>query len=194
MRLLNQLLNRPSYPSEYSDPNDLRAIWKNYIDQWPDNNVRYHCWKPASLLPAPRWAVKRAMKLVYTELPEPIDWTVYSAFFMEFADLALHLSAEEYSIIEKFRKSRIIWCGKEKKHDPLLMYMLPLNTAYTIDHLVDMITGARDGFRRSPTWDPVDADDNELNAVHRIVVKSTRDFASLIQEWRFFTLSIGRSQ
>jgi len=196
MRLLNQFLGRGSNPPEYSDPDELRAIYYDYINQWPENHSRYQCWKPASLLPAPKWAIKRAMKLRYAEWPEPIDWTVFSVFFMEFADLALHLSEKQYSAIEEFRKQRIVSCGMHNKHDPLLFYSLSSTLAAStpIEHVIKMITAARDGLRRSSTWNPVEVDDNELDAVRRIVVESTTDFAVLIQEWRFYILSIGRDR
>ena len=196
MGILNRLLNLGSIQSDYSAPHELRVIWDSYSDQWPDNNDRYGCWKPASLLPAPKWAVKRAMKLCYAEWPEPIDWTVFSAFFMEFVDLGLHLPQEKYDAIENFRKRRIKCCGKEDKLDPLLMFRLSSTLAVTcpIEHSNQEIIQIRDGLRRSAAWEPVDVDDDELDAVRRILLESTVDFASLIQEWRFYILSISRDQ
>jgi hypothetical protein len=138
------------------------------------------------------------MKLGYAEWPEPIDWTVYSSFFMEFVDLALHLPQEKYDAIENFRKRRIKCCGKEKedKHDPLLMFRLSstLAVACPIEHSNQEIIQIRDGLRRSAAWEPVDVDDDELDAVRQILLESTVDFASLIQEWRFYILSIGRDR
>jgi hypothetical protein len=196
MGLLNQLLCRGTGQSDYSAPDALRAICNDYTDQWPDNNVRYHCWKPTSLLPAPKWAVKSAMKLGYAEWPEPIDWTVFSAFFMEFVDLALHLPQEKYAAIEKFRTRHIESCATDDRHDPLLAFKLSstLAVSYPIEECIKKIIRARDELRRSGTWDPVDVDDNELDAVRRIVVESATEFATLIQEWRFYILSIGRDQ
>ncbi len=89
--LFSRLLRWASSQPDYSSPRVLRAIWDGYCDQWPDNNERYSCWKPDSILPAPKWVIKRAMKLCYAEQPEAIDWTTYSGYFMEFVDLALHL-------------------------------------------------------------------------------------------------------
>lgn len=196
MGILNQLLNRGSDKSEYSAPHELMAIWNDYSDQWPDNNDRYKCWKPASVLPAPKWAIKRAMKLAYAEWPEPIDWTVFSSFFMEFVDLALHLPQEKYDAIENFRKRRIKCCGKEDNHDSLLRFRLSSTLAVSclIEHSKQKIIQIRDGMRRSAAWEPVDVDDYELDVVRRILLESTADFATLIQEWRFYILSIGRDQ
>ncbi len=198
LQVRNTATEKRSDYLDSSHPDALRVIWNNYIDQWPDNNIRYQCWKPVSLLPAPRSAVKRAMKMVYAELPEPIDYTVYSAFYMEFADLALHLPDEKFAKIEKFRKSRVKCCGKETNEDPLLTYMchlLPTNASmYRIEDLTKYITDAKEGFKRSITWDPIDVDDNDLETVHQIVVESTVDFATLIQEWRSYIQSIGRDQ
>ena len=196
MGILNRLLNWGSSQSDYSAPHELRAIWDNYSDQWPDNNERYVCWKPASVLPAPKWAIKRAMKLCYAEWPEPIDWTVFSAFFMEFVDLALHLPQEKYDAIEKFRKRGIMRCGEEYKHDPLLMFRLSSTLAVfgSIEQSNQEIIQIRDGLRRSAAWDPVDVDDYELDVVRRILLESTAEYATLIQEWRFYILSIGRDQ
>ncbi|MCX7425451.1 MAG: hypothetical protein NTW96_07480 [Planctomycetia bacterium] len=196
MGILNQLLSWGSGHSDYSAPHELRAIWNDYSDQWPENNERYECWKPASVLPAPKWAVKRAMKLRYAEWPEPIDWNVFSAFFMEFADLALHLPQGKYDAIANFRKRRISCCGKEDKHDPLLPYRpsSALAASYQIEQCNQEIIEVRDGLRPSVAWEPVDVNDHELDVVRRILVESTADFASLIQEWRFYILSIGRDQ
>ncbi len=196
MGILNRFLNLGFIQSVYSAPHELMAIWDSYSDQWPDNNERYRCWKPASLLPAPKWAVKRAMKLGYAAWPEPIDGLVFEAFFMEFIDLALHLPQKKYNAIENFRMRCIKSCGKEDKHDPLLMFRLFNSLAHfrSIERSNQDIIKVRDGLRRSTTWDPVDVDDNELDAVRQILLESTVEFASLIQEWRFYILSIGRDQ
>jgi len=196
MGILNRLLGCGPGRSDYSAPHELRAICEEYSDQWPENNERYKCWKPSSLLPAPKWAVKRAMKLCYAEWPGPIDWTVFSAFFMEFVDLALHLPQEKYDAIENFRKRRIRFCGEEVKEDPLLMLRLFSNLAVVcpIEQSNQDIIRIRDGLRRSAAWEPVDVDDSELDSVRRILLESTADFAALIQEWRFYILSIGRDR
>jgi hypothetical protein len=190
MSILKQILGRESY----STRDELRVIWNDYSDRWPDNNDRYACWKPASILPAPKWAVIRAIKLGYAEWPEPIDWTVFSAFFMEFVDLAVHLPQEKYEVIERFRKRRVLCAGREDTHDPLLGYRLSstLAPSYPIEKCYQDIIRIRDGVRRSVAWDPVDADDSELDAVRQILLESAVDSASLIQEWRFYILSIGR--
>ena len=62
------------------------------------------------------------------------------------------------------------------------------NPSYFAAGIEDIIS-ARDGLR-----DPVDVEDNELDAVRRILVESATEFATLIQEWRFYILSIGRDQ
>ncbi len=198
MSILKQLLARVACHSVSADPDGWETSYKDYFNQWPENNTRYHGWKPASLLPAPKWAIKRAMKLDYALWPEPIDRTVFGVFFMEFVDLALHLPPEKYAVIEKYRKRRIPY-GSNQKHympDPLLAYRLSsfLAAAYETEYIVKKIIAARDGFRRTPTWDPLEVDDNELDAVREIVVESTTDFATLIQEWRLYILSIGRDQ
>src|ERR1035437_4585126 len=124
MGIINQLLSGSSGLPEYSDPNELRTIWNSYCNNWPDNNQRYDCWKPASVLPAPKWAVKQAIKLCYAEWPMPIDWDIFACFFMEYVDLALHLPQEKYDIIKNFSKQRIMCGGKEYKTDPLLTFKL----------------------------------------------------------------------
>jgi len=180
---------------KYSAPDELRVIWNDYSDRWPDNNERYAQWKPASILPAPKWAVMRAIKLAYAEWPRPIDWTVFEGFFMEFVDLALHLPQEKYELIERFRKRRVLCCGREDTHDPLFGYMLSIpSSLYSIEKCYQDIIKIRDGMRRSAAWDPVDADDSELDAVRQILLESAVDFASFIQEWRHYILSIGRDR
>lgn len=173
----------------------LREICHTYIDEWPENNESYTHWKPDTVLPAPKWVVKRAMKLCYAEWPEPIDWTVYSFFFTEFADLALHLPADDYAQIESFRKGRIVRAGLEREH-PLLTFTQSstLAIASTIQYLMDDIVRIRDGVRRSRVWDPIDAGDNEVDNVRRILLESAVEFGSLTQEWRFYILSIGREK
>jgi hypothetical protein len=196
MSILKQLLGRECPQEKYSARDELRVIWNDYFDRWPDNNERYVCWKPTSILPAPKWAVFRAIKLVYAERPEPIDWPVFSAFFMEFVDLARHLSEEKYEVIERFRKRRVLCAGKEGTYDPLLQYRLTsaLAPSYPIEKCYKDIIRVRDGVRRSVAWNPVDADDSELDAVRQILLESTVDFAVLIQEWRLYILSIGRDR
>jgi hypothetical protein len=196
MGILNRLLNWGSTQPDYADPDELRAVWDRYCEQWPDNNDRFKGWKPASILPAPKWAIKRALKLCYAEWPEPIDWTIFRAFFMEFVDLALHLPQERYDAIEKFRKGRINCCGRENKHDPLLDFrLLPSTGCFPgIEDSNKWIIRIRDGFRRSKVWDPVDANDHELDVVRQILLESTTEFFTLIEEWRFYILSIGRDQ
>jgi hypothetical protein len=193
MGILNRLLG---WGPDYSDPHELRAIFDSYCDQWPDNNERYDCWKPASVLPAPKWVVKQAMKLCYAEWPMPIDWIAFAAFFTEFVDLALHLPQEKYDAIENFRKRRINCYGKENKYDPFLMFKpsSALAVSCPIEYNNQNIIRIRDGLRRSEAWEPVDVDDYELEAVRLIVLESTTNFATLIQEWRFYILSIGRDQ
>jgi hypothetical protein len=113
---------------------------------------------------------------------------------MEFVDLALHLPQEKYDTIESFRKRRIRFGGKE--HDPLLIHMLSSSLAFgwTVEYSNQKIIRIRDGLRRSAAWKPVDVDDYELDAVRRILLESTVEFSTLIQEWRFYILSIGRDQ
>ena len=194
MSILRQLLGREASQEKYSAPDELRIIWNEYSARWPDNNNRYACWKPASILPAPKWAIIRAIKLGYAEWPKPIDRNVFSAFFMEFVDLAVHLPQEKYEVIDRFRKRRVLCGGTEDTHDPLLLYTLnsTLAPSYPVEECYQDIIRIRDGVRRSAAWDPADADDSELNAVRQILLESTVDFASLIQEWRFYILSIGR--
>jgi hypothetical protein len=196
MGILNRLLGKETDQSDYSAPHMLRAIGSTYFEQWPENSERYKCWKPASILPAPKWAVKRAMKLCYAEWPEPIDWGIFSPFFMEFVDLALHLPQEQYNIIDAFRKRRIMCGGKENGYDPLLDFSQSstLAVACTSEQCNEDIINVRDTLRRSIAWDPVDAEDHELDAVRRIVLESTVEYATLIQEWRFYILSIGRDR
>jgi hypothetical protein len=152
------------------------------------------CWKPLSILPAPKWAVKRAIKLCYAEWPEPINWTTFSGFFMEFADLALHLSQEDYVLVEKLRKSRFRRFGEECSHDPLLMYRLQSGTAalFPIENSAQLIIQIRDGLRRSTAWEPFDVDSDELEVIRRVLLESTTEYATLIQEWRLYIVSIGR--
>lgn len=196
MGFFNQL--RGFSQPDYSEPHVLRAIWNKYCDQWPDNHERYKCWKPVSVLPAPKWAIKHAIKLCYAEWPEPIDWNVFGSFFMEFVDLALHLPQEKYDAIEKFRKQRIMSFDEEKKNDPLLDFRFSLSSnlavAWTVEESNQEILHIREGLQRSVAWDPVDVKDYELDDIRRILLESTTEFATLIQEWRFYILSIGRDQ
>jgi hypothetical protein len=193
MNILYKLLGRGSKKPDYSTAT-LRALWEIYSDQWPDNNTR--CWKPTSFLPAQKSAIKRAAKLCYAEWPEPVDWTVYSAFFMEFTDLALHLPEEKYRAIENFRKCRILTFGEESKHDPLLHFTLSstLAVSHTVEHCNQAIINVRDRLRRSQVWAPVGVDDEAIGVIRSILLESTVEFASLINEWQFFILSIGRDK
>lgn len=196
MGILSRLFETLTGHPDYADPVLLREISRTYIDEWPDNNERYKRWKPDTILPAPKWAVKQAMKLCFAEWPEPIDWTVYGFFFMEFVDLALHLPVADYAQIERFIRGRIIQGRREREYegDPLL-WLTPcsaLDRLMTIQMHMDKIVEIRDGLRRSMAWDPIDASDHELDNVRRILLESTVEFASLTQEWRFYILSIGR--
>jgi len=56
------------------------------------------------------------------------------------------------------------------------------------------IINVRDGLQRSKVWDPVDVDDHELDNIRRILLESTVEFGTLIQEWQFYILSIGRDK
>ena len=134
------------------------------------------------------------MKQFYADWPEPIDWDIYSCFFMEFVDLSFHLPDEDYAVLERFRKGRVMVCGTEEKGDPLLMYQesCSLAVSYPIDECQKSIVRVRDGFKRSAAWDPIDVDDRGLENVRRILLQSTTGFASMMQEWRFYILSIGR--
>jgi hypothetical protein len=155
MSILKQLLGRESSQQKYSAPDELRVIWNDYSDRWPDNSEQYVCWKPASILPAPKWAVIRAIKLGYAEWPEPIDWNVFKTFFMEFVDLAVHLPQEKYEVIERFRKRRVLCGGREDTHDPLLAYRVSsaLAASYQIEQCSQNIIRIRDGVRRLPGFE-----------------------------------------
>jgi len=108
----------------------------------------------------------------------------------------MSIVSPDYFSIENFRKRRIKCCGKEDNHDPLLLFRLYSNlaTACPIENSNQEIIRIRDGLRRSAVWEPVDVDDYELDGVRRILLESTTEFATLIQEWRFYILSIGRDQ
>jgi len=192
MGIFSRFLKLKSCQTEYPDYFELRRIWDAYSNQWPINNEQYKNWKPISVLPAPKWEVKRAIKLGFAEWPEPIDWGVFSPFFMEFVDLANHLPEDEYSVIQRFRKRQIN--SGDRHHDPLLTFELLSNLAVvqSVQQCEEKIVRVRDGLRRSAAWNPVGADDRELDTVRRILLKSTTEYASLIQEWRFYILSIGR--
>jgi hypothetical protein len=194
MGIVDRILRRSSDASDHYTSSDLRAIWDRYADQWPENNDRYRGWKPTSALPAPKWVIKRAMKLCYAEWPEPIDWAVFSPFFMEFVDLAMHLPQAEFEAIQSFREKRVMCGATQDNHDPL-MHFIPqsvLATTRPIEWSLEAIVRVRDGLRRSPAWNPVEVDDGELSAVRRIVLASTVEYEALIYEWRFYILSIGR--
>ncbi|MDO8629925.1 MAG: hypothetical protein Q7R41_05480 [Phycisphaerales bacterium] len=195
MSILSRFFETLTGHPDYADQILLKEIFDTYSREWPDNSDLHNCWKPDTILPAPKWAVKRAMKLCYAEWPEPIDWTVFKAFFMEFVDLALHLPADDYAQIERFRKGRIIQ-AKLEGQDPLKWYTQSssLVTAMTMQNGVDDILRIRDEIKRSEIWDPIDADDDELDSVRRILLESEVEFASLTQEWRFYILSIGREK
>jgi len=176
MGILKRFLD-PS-PVAMPDASALRRIWNDYSDQWPANNEKFSHWKPASILPAPKWIVKGAVKLGYAEWPEPIDWGVFSPFFMEFVDLANHLPEQEFSVIQRFRERRIHCAGKD--HDLLLGFELlsPLAVSQSVRQCEEQIARVRDGLRRSAAWDPIGADNRELDAVRQILLRSTVEFAT----------------
>lgn len=182
--------------NEHPSLDEAWAIWDTYTEEWPKHNLRYDVWKPASILPAGKSALKHAIKLFYAKLSMPINWEAFRLFQMHFADLANHLSDTDYAIISRFRERNVRCGGKETKGDPLLSYHpnTVLVTAISNDQSCDEIVRVRDGLQRSVVWDPVGADDHEINAVRRIILESTTEFATLIQEWRFYILSIGRDK
>ena len=191
MDILRRLLGGHSNEDGYSTPEELRTVWDEYSDQWPDNNERYVCWKPASILPAPKWAVIRAAKHCYANWPDPTDWNIYSAFFMQFVDLALHLPDRNYEVLERFRIG-----GREYARDPLIAYRLSSSLAptYTIDLSNQDIIRVRDRLRLSLKCDAVGMSDSEMEAILKALSDSAVEFASLVQEWRFYILSIGRDR
>lgn len=195
-KVINRSLSRKDSKPGNLEPKDLKKVWNNYCDQWPDINDQYDTWKPASALPAPKWVIKRAMKLCYAEWPEPIDFQVYNSFFMEFVDLAMHLPPEKYDLIEKFRNSQIEQRGGNRVHDPLLMHYISSGLASVMpaEMHIDNIISIRDGLKRSKAWDPVGADDNELDMVRNIILESTVEFSALTSEWRFYITSINRDK
>lgn len=174
---------------------ELRTISNSYIEQWADGNAAYDCWKPDTLLPATKPIVKRALMLCYAEWPDPIDWTIYSSFFMEFVDLARHIPSDEYAQIELFRQGRVRELGNEH-HDPLQTFRISSTLAVGRDQAsnINTIVRIRDGMQRSQIWDPIDADDCALRAARRIVLESAVEYAVLCEEWRFYTTSIGRNR
>ena len=196
MRILNRFRNQPSVQLHHPTANDLRAIWNRYSDQWSDDTERYDCWKPALLLPAPKCVIKCAIKLSYAEWPEPIDWGIFAPFFMEFVDLALYLPEKKYDVVEKFRKRHLTQFGATSEQDPLLLFKRSsiLATSATVEINNQDIIQVRDKLRRSAAWDPHGASDNEIEEVRQILLESTTEYASLIAEWRFYILSIGRDQ
>ena len=184
MGFLDRFFGGQSSVPDYSATHVLRSVYRTYTGEWPDNNDRYKCWKPASVLPAPKWAVKDAMKLGYAEWPDPIDWPIFRAFFMEFVDLARHLPMEKYEAIERFRKQRIMISGEQAKRDPLRV-LVPLSTLAVVQTRDD---SNQDIIRVR------DVAESELGTVKRIVLEATVEYATLIEEWRFYILSIGRDQ
>jgi hypothetical protein len=135
-----------------------------------------------------------AMKKYYADWPEPIDWHIYSTFFMEFVDLSLHLPDEDYAVLERFRKGRVMVCGTVQQGDPLLHYRTQSSLAavFPMDGCQKSILRVRDDFERSAAWDPIDVDDSGLKQVRQILLQSTTEFATMVQEWQFYVLSIGR--
>lgn len=201
MGVLSRLFGKGVGQTDYSSPDVLRAVYNDFLHQWPINSQKYIVWKPASLLPAPKWAVKRALKLGYEEWDGPIDWTVYSGFFMEFADLAAHLSDDDFAAIANFR-TRYTFGFKEDNapleavmNDPLLHFYIHSNCAAELSYedCAKQIIHAR-GFDYSPLWGNDGGDVAEIHNVRRILVESATELATLIQEWRFYILSIDRYQ
>lgn len=195
MGILDQLLGRGSSQPDYEDKTLLREIWKQYCAEWPENHESFSHWKPDTLLPAPRWALKRAIKLCYSEWEQELDWTIFSSFSMEFMNLGMHIPAADYALIERFRKGRVSIVRQEPKDgdDPLLLYLPSvIGILEPFQQHVDAIRKIRDNLKRSDIWNPIDADDHEIAEVRRILLTSAVDRASLLQEWRYYAVSIGR--
>ena len=189
---------RPSREIESSalTHEQLRLIWESYSDQWAENNDKYSGWKPESVLPASKSAIKQAVKLAYKEWPEPVEWQVFSLFGMQFSDLANHLPKGQYEAIARLRHRPYLQFGKNASSDPLLEYKLSAFFAGTIpdEFLVESVVRIRDGLRRSELWDPVDTSELEIDRVRAIILESTLEFASAINEWRLYMLSIGKDR
>lgn len=194
MKFLERILRPIVDRSPRYTPRELRAVFDRYSSEWPSNNTEYAGWKPRSLLPANPDMVRQAIKLCYAEWPGVIDWTVYSAFHMEYVDLAAHISDDDYSLITRFRKGRVMECGKLSTRDPLLMHTPISNLMVSMppeQHIED-IKRYRESLRRSSAWDPIDVNDYTLESIRRIVVTSRAEMASLDCEWKFYIASIGR--
>lgn len=193
MGLLDSMFGRSQPEIDYCDPFVLRQVFDIYSDEWPDNHHTYKCWKPDTLLKHPKWAIKQAVKLVYAEWPKEIDWTIFSAFYQEYIDLALHVPAKDYELIKRLRDCGIHCGGIKRKHDPLTGYV-PLHSLaalHQINYAAD-IKRVRDEIRRSTVWDPVEFSEKEITEVRRILLESWIAFAAFSFEWDLYIMSIGR--
>jgi len=196
MLLFDKLGHQVSRQTTLPTREELEIVWGRYSEQWPDDSLRYDCWKPDSILPAPKDLVKLAIRSAYAEWPGTVDWVIFSAFFIEFVDLATYLSQHKYDAIQELRAGRLMQFGKESSHDPLLMFKprSGLSAASTSEMCKQSIVNVRDLLLRSDAWNPIDASDEDVEKIHQIVLESTVEHAALIAEWRFFILSIGRDQ
>ena len=170
---------------------DLGDVWDAYCAQWPTNNERFEFWKPVSILPAPREVVAQAVKVAYEKWPEAVDWQVFSAFATEYADLAMHLPIDHYELVRNFQS---IYRDKFGR-DPLVMYRnLSASAAITPrEELLNHIERIRDNFASRIGFEWKDVSDNVLEEVRTILLERAVNFATLVEEWRFFIFSIGRN-
>jgi hypothetical protein len=196
MLFIDKLRSRALRQIDLPTRDELERVWDTFSAQWPEDNDRYDCWKPASVLPAPKGVVKLAIKRAYADWTGPVDWVVFSAFFIEFVDLATYLPQEKYDAIQAFRAGRFMQFGAESSHDPLLMFKLSssLSPVSTPEICGQSIIDIRDRLRRSEAWNPVNASDDEVEHIRQILLESAVEYAALTAEWRLYILSIGRDK
>jgi hypothetical protein len=179
-------------------PQQLREIANEFIENWPDWSDTYHGWKPDSLLPAPKEVVKKAMKQAYAEWPDPIDWTVFSSFAMEFVDIATFIDQVEVDFLEslKGRKGSSSLKDSDKDSD-LFLTVRPIPMLQWRKSTADReseIERIRDTFLvQSRFYDLSYLTAAECSRAREIVLSMLVESGGLSREWALFCTSIGRT-
>lgn len=190
-RFLSGLFSRTAADSKGA----LRGIADVYLADWPDWSDTYRGWKPISLLPASKESVKSSLKLAYAEWPEPVDWTVFSGFAMEFVDICSFISQSDLEFLASVE-------GRPVSSNPQLTTAVSLITVRPLparDWLTESaerearIARTRDDFLvRSVNFDYPTLSDAEIGRCRDIVLGTMIESAALAEEWSLYCTSIGR--
>ena len=173
---------------------DLGAVWNSYSDQWPQNNERFDGWKPSSILPASKADVRAAVRIAYQEWTGVLDWTIFSAFFMEYVDLALHVPPDDYEAIKAFRGEHASSPRTGKFRDPFSRFKLSSTLAVSMpdDVLNHSILDIRNHFASEMRFNYPDSNNAEVGKLKAILLRSATEFCSEVAAWRYFILSVGK--